>query len=228
MQCYVPVFSSATATSQQTENSGVSELDPATTFKGAQIQSVTGQVAISQQLHDRGVTGGGSVDRVLARQLRQQLDQSVNLYVLNQVIAGGAAVTGNASWAPATQGIAPLYQDIAKGREILTDTAGVRLRPTHFFSTSDFYSYTTRQVDATTFRPWVVPTFASGFPIATGADDGLQTDETKPKWSRFTGTVPQLTGARRARAHGVWGRARRSLPVRPRSRPTTVRAAPAP
>ena len=47
----------------------------------------------------------------------------------------------------------------------------------------------TRQVDATTNRPIVTPIFAPGFPIATGADDGLQSDQRVPKWSRFTGTV---------------------------------------
>jgi hypothetical protein len=189
MSIYIPAFTSGTVASQQVEGSGVSDATPTTFLQGSQVQTVSGEVAITQQLHDRGYTGGGSFDLVIAKQLGQQLAEKVDLFCLNQVIAGGAAVSGASSWAPATQGIAPLYTDIAKGREVLTDTAGVRLRPTHFFSTSDFYSYTTRQVDATTFRPWVVPSFAPGFPIATGADDGLQSDQIKPKWSRFTGTV---------------------------------------
>jgi hypothetical protein len=168
---------------------GVSETDPTTGLQGAQIQTVTGQIVMSQQLHDRGFTGGGSFDLVMARELRQRLDGVLDVYVLNQVISGGSSVAGASSWAPATQGIGPLYQDLAKGREQLTDTAGVRLRPTHVFTTSDLYSFTSRQVDATTFRPWVVPAFAPGFPIASGADDGLQSDQRKPKWSRFTGTV---------------------------------------
>ena len=135
-------------------------------------------------MSDRGLTGGGAFDQVLAKQLKQQLDQSTNLYVLNQAIGGTSTITGNSTFS-----IANLYQDLAKGREQLTDTAGVRLRPTHLFTTSDFYSFVTRQVDATTNRPIVTPIFAPGFPIASGADDGLQSDQRVPKWSRFTGTV---------------------------------------
>ena len=59
----------------------------------------------------------------------------------------------------------------------------------HLFTTSDLYSFVTRQVDATTNRPVVVPIFAPGFPIAIGADDGLHSDQREPKWARFTGTV---------------------------------------
>lgn len=47
----------------------------------------------------------------------------------------------------------------------------------------------TRQVDATTNRPIVTPQFAPGFPLATGADDGPQGDQDRPKWARFTGTI---------------------------------------
>jgi len=131
----------------------------------------------------RGFTGGASFDQIMARQLGQQLDEKLDLYVLNQVISAGASVSGASSWT----NVGTLYQDVAKGREQSTDTAGVRLRPTHFFSSSDFYSYVTRQVDSSG-RPLVVPEFAPGFPIFTGADDGLQSDKSKPKWSRFTGT----------------------------------------
>ncbi len=180
MEVYVPVFTAGTSTSQQTELAG----DPTASLQGAEVQSISGQVTISQQLHDRGFTGGGAFDQVMAKQLKQQLDQSLDLYVLNQVIANGASVTGSSSFS-----IANFYQDLAKGREQLTDTAGVRLRPTGLFTTSDLYSYVTRQVDATTNRPIVVPTYAPGYPISTGADDGLQGDQRAPKWSRFTGTV---------------------------------------
>ena len=103
--------------------------------------------------------------------------------MLNQAITNGESVTGQASFS-----VANLYQDLAKGREVLTDTSGTRLRPTHVFTTSDLYSYVTRQVDEQ-HRPIVVPQFAAGFPIAPNADDGPQGDAERPKWSRFTGTV---------------------------------------
>jgi len=180
-EVYVPVFSSTTATGQQTELAGAPEADPAATLQGAQVQTITGQVTMSQQLHDRGFTGGGAFDQVMAKQLRQQLDQSLNLYVINQALASTSTISGSASFS-----IANLYQDIAKAREQLTDTAGTRLRPTHVFTTSDLYSYVTRKVDATTNRPIMVPTFAPGQPISDNVNDDN-------KWARFSGTV--LPGA---------------------------------
>jgi hypothetical protein len=175
LQVYVPTVSSTVSVSQQTEGQAVSNTDPSTALVSAQIETVTGQVTISQQVSDRGFTGGGSFDIVVSRQLQQQLDEKINLYALNQALAGAATVVGQSSFT-----IAGLYQDLAAGREKLTDTAGTRLRPTHLFTTSDFYSYVTRQVDDD-HRPIVVPQFAPGFPIAAG--------DAQAKWSRFTGTV---------------------------------------
>jgi hypothetical protein len=189
MQVYVPYFSGGTSASQQVEGSGVSDTTPTTALQNGVLQTISGEVSITQQILDRGFQGGGSFDQVMAKQLAQQVAESLNKYVLTTVTTGGATVAGASSWAPATQGIGPFFADLAKGREQLTDTAGTRLRPTHFFSTGDFYSYVSRQVDASTFRGWMLPVFAPGFPIASGADDGLQGDQDRPKWSRFTGTV---------------------------------------
>ena len=183
LRVYIPYFSSAASASEQVEGAAVSESSPASALQGAQLETVSGQVLISQQLHERGLTGGGAFDIVIGKQINQQLDQELDLYVLNTAIANGRAVAGQATYKTAT-----LYQDIALAREELTDTAGTRLRPTHFFTTSDLYSYATRQVDATTERPVVVPAFAPGFPISNGADGNPQDGEL-PKWSRFTGTV---------------------------------------
>jgi hypothetical protein len=183
MRAYIPYFSSAASASEQTEGSAVSESSPVTALQGATVETVTGMVVVSQQLRDRALTGGGAFDIIVGKQIRQQLDEALDLYVLNQAIGNGRSVSGQAAYKTAN-----LYQDIALAREELTDTAGTRLRPTHLFTTSDLYSYATRQVDATTERPIVVPTFAPGFPISNGADDKDESDKL-PKWSRFTGTV---------------------------------------
>jgi hypothetical protein len=175
LEVYLPAFTSATSTTQQTEAAAVSETDPSTGFQSAQVVSVNGQITLSQQLSDRGFTGGGSFDVALGKQLQQQLDEAIEKYVINQVLANAATVAGQGSFT-----IAGFYQDLAAGRAKLTDTAGTRLRPTHLFTTSDFYSYVTRQVDDQ-HRPIVVPQFAPGFPLAQG-------DE-QTAWSRFTGTV---------------------------------------
>jgi hypothetical protein len=182
MQVYVPAFSSTTSVTQQTEGQAVAETDPSTSLLGSgAVQTVAGQVTLTQQIHDRAFTGGGTFDRLVGKQLRQQLDQQVDVYCLTQALANANVVSGMSVFS-----ISGVYQDQAAARENLADTAGTRLRPTHVFSTSDFYSYVTRQI-GTDNRPIVVPTFAPGFPIAVGADDNDQ--ENVPVWSRFTGTV---------------------------------------
>jgi hypothetical protein len=182
LKVYIPYFSSAASASEQTEGSAVSESSPSAALQGATVETVTGMVVISQQLRDRALTGGGAFDIIVGKQIHQQLDEKLDLYVLNTAIEQGKAVSGQAAYSTAK-----LYQDLALAREELTDTAGTRLRPTHLFTTSDLYSYATRQVDGSE-RPIVVPQFAAGFPISNGADDKDESDSL-PKWSRFTGTV---------------------------------------
>jgi hypothetical protein len=183
MQVAIPYFSTADAAAQQTELSGVSETDPTTAFQTGTLQTVSGQVTLTQQAHDRGYVGGGSLDQVIARELQQRLDEKIDVYTLTTVIAAAGTVSGASSYSTAN-----LYSDLASGREGITDTAGVRLRPTHLFTTSDLYSYVSRQVDDQ-HRPIVTPKFAPGLPFATGADDGRNGGADAPKWARFTGTV---------------------------------------
>ena len=112
-------MSSTTSVAQQTEGQTVSNTTPATALVGAQIETVAGQVTICPQVSDRGFTGGGPFVIVISRQLQQQLDEKVNLYALNQALAGAASVAGQSSFTNAG-----LYQDLASARETLIDTAG--------------------------------------------------------------------------------------------------------
>jgi hypothetical protein len=191
MRVYVPYFSSGPTAGEQTEGGAVSETEPATGLEGsATVATITGQITGTQQLHDRGGSGGGATDVIIGKQLQEQLDAAVDLYVLNQAITKGSAVAGNAgSWTGSKEaaGLEKLYEDLAKGREEITDTPGTRLRPTHLFTTSDFYSFVTRQVDQQA-RPIVTPQFVPGFPLAQDADSHDESHQL-PKWSRFTGTV---------------------------------------
>ena len=184
MQVYVPSFSSTTSTTQQVEGGSVSELDPSTALlaSGA-VQTVAGQITVTLQAYDRAFSGGGTFDKLIGRQLQQQLDAQVDVYAITQALGAGPVVIGQSSYSTAG-----LYQDLAAAREVLTDTAGTRLRPTHMFTTSDLYSYATRQLDNEQ-RPIIVPAFAPGFPIVSGADDNDDVTNDVPVWSRFTGTV---------------------------------------
>lgn len=185
MNVYLPYFASTDGAGQQTELAGVTETDPTTGLQNSPVVTIAGQLTITQQLEDR-FSGGGAADALFARDLQQRLAEKVDLFTLNQVIAGGATVAGATSLT--ANSLIEVYADLAKGREQLTDAAGVRLRPTHLFTTYDLYSYLSDRT-STTGLPMLAPTFAPGFPIATGADDGLNGGSDMPKWARFTGTV---------------------------------------
>jgi hypothetical protein len=183
MKVYVPYFSATDEVTEQTEGGAVAEADPTTALEASPtVATITGQIAYSQQLRDRGGSGGGSMDVIIGKQLQQQLDERVDKYVLARVIEQGNAVAGKSSYT--TKG---LYEDVAKGREKIVDTAGTRLRPTHLFTTSDLYAYATDQVDSSE-RPILQPQFIPGFPLAADADSHDE-DNQIPAWARFTGTV---------------------------------------
>jgi len=182
LKAYVPRFTSAASAGEQTEGSAVAEASPTTGLEGAQIETVSGQVVISKQLSDRGLGGGGAFDLIIGKQIHTQLDQEIDKLALNAAITSGAAVAGQSSYSTRN-----LLQDLALGREKITDTNGVRLRPTHCFTSSDLYNYATRQLDGSE-RPILQPQFTPGFPIAVGAD-GDQQGGKLPPWSRFTGCM---------------------------------------
>jgi hypothetical protein len=183
MKIYLPFVSTTDKVGEQTEGGAVGETAPTTELEASPtVATITGQIILSQQFHDRAGTGGGAIDAVIGMQLQQQLDSALDTFVLNHVIEQGTAIKGQASYS--TKG---LYEDIAKAREKIADTAGTRLRPTHIFSTSDLYAYATNQVDKNE-RPILVPSYATGFPLSGDADDHDEDNKIKP-WSRFTGTI---------------------------------------
>lgn len=166
MQVNLPSFSGPAAAAQQiAENQGTATSSPSGSNLQQAITTQAGYVPISQQLKDRGGATGLGFDMILAAQIKSQLDAAVDLYTINQAIAGATAVTDNNAFS-----IANFYADIALAREGLTDTTGTRLKPTHVFSTSDLFSYVTRQVDGSQ-RPIVVPAFAAE-PWATLVSQG--------------------------------------------------------
>ena len=136
-----------------------------------------------------GGSGAGWSDAVLHQQLSQKLEEQLDSYVITQALAAGnAPILNNVAWT--ANNLKDFYNDIAQGEETLTDTAGTRLRPTHFFSTYDFYMYVSHLVDGSG-RPLLPP---AQLPVPTaprilGADDGQQGPGNKPWWARFTGQV---------------------------------------
>lgn len=171
LQVNVPSFASATSFGTQTELSGTSQTDPTGTDIATNLVTQAGSVNISQQLFDRGGMSGMSFDKILITQMISQLEASVDSYVIGQALANAGTVT-DATWSYAN-----FLSDVAKAREQLSDTSGVRLLATHIFSSSDFFGYATRQVDSQN-RPILVPD-SGAIMMAAQMND--------PMWSSWTG-----------------------------------------
>lgn len=177
MVVHVPSFTGTTGAGQQTENQGVSETDPTGSDISTPLVLIAGNVPISQQLFDRGGLSGLAFDAILGRQLMLQLNTQIDIYALTQVLANAGTVTDTSFT------MAKFYADLALGREILTDSNGVRLAATHVFSTSDQFGFITRQLDSEN-RPIVTPDSNA---LVAAADD--------PSWESWTGV--HLPGALR-------------------------------
>jgi len=166
----VPSFSSAAQAAQVAENQGSPSANPTGANIPQNIVPLSGSVPVSQQLYDRSAgPEGPAFDVVIALQIKSQLDAAVDLYALTQALAVAPQVVDNTAFS-----VGDFYQDLALAREKLTDSVGTRLQPTHVFSTSDLYSYFSRQLDSA-LRPIIVPEWAAepwSSLVATGDDRG--------------------------------------------------------
>lgn len=145
-----------TVGTQNAENSGVDNLDPAGANVGPiPVETFAGQVNISQQLFDRGRSPGalgGSFDQTVLVQMQSQLDAAVSLYVIQQALVNATVITEGSTWT-----IPLLWSDTSTAAEKLADNAGTRFPGTHVFSTTDLLRWATKQTDATTNRPVIIP-----------------------------------------------------------------------
>ena len=172
----IPSWTGSASVAQQTEGSAVVETDPTGASVSATLVPLVGQITVSQQEWDRAGAAGTSTDQFIIGQLTYQLNTAIDNYVLTQALSNAASVTDTAAFTASV-----FYNDIAKAREQLTDTNGVRLNPTHVFSTSDFFAYVSRQVDSS-LRPLLVPD-----------SNALVSAKGDPDWASFTGV--HLPGA---------------------------------
>ena len=183
LEVHIPSFSSDVSVTQQaSQNLAVAEVEPSGADLGASgtlpLVTLSGDVVVSLPMFERGGADGAGFDVIIGNQLHQKYNESLDKQVLAQALANATSVT------PASTGnfIQKLYQDISSGREGLTDTAGVRVRATHIFSTSDMWCYLSEQVDTTNQRPIIVPMLLQG--VQPPWMDG-----DKSKFARFTGYV---------------------------------------
>ncbi len=172
LEVYLPAMTGPAAAGPQTEGSGVDETDPTSTYLSSSLETIAGQVTISQQLYDRGGCDGLSTDQIIGLQVKEQIDQQIDAYVLTQALANAGSVTDSG-----TASIATLYADTAAARQLLADTAGTRLLATHLFTTSDLFGWATSLLDDQ-HRPILTPD--SGALVAAAAMGD-------PQWQSWTG-----------------------------------------
>lgn len=162
----VPAFTAAASTGQQLgENQGVNDVTPAAAYLTASLVTMSGEVDLSQQLFDRA--GPVRADTIIEAQLRQQINTSVDAYLVTQAIAnGGTGVTDNSAFS-----VTDFWGDIAKAQSQMLTAAGVVLPATHVFMQPTFYSWASAQVDGQG-RPLMVPTPAGADAPVVPAEDG--------------------------------------------------------
>lgn len=178
MVIHVPAFSAPGSAGFVIENATVPNVDPVTLDRTATLSAVSTEVDISQQMNDRAFSSGGSYDAIVGLQLREQLNEAVNRRILQRVFAISPTVPASGS----TYSNAVFYQDVSALRESVKDAPGVKAHPTHLFTTYDLYNFVSRQTDATTGRPLMVP---SSWPYPK---PNIGTDQDDRDWG-FTGTV---------------------------------------
>jgi hypothetical protein len=176
LQAYVPVVTTGTSVTTQTEEGSVSEGDPVTNYTSSTVVTKAGQITVSQQFLDRagpGIAGDG----VLFQQLRQQLNAQIDAYAIGQALAGAQSVVNNASFTVTNTsgGVGGFFSDLKKAKNLLRDTAGVRLQASHVFAAGDFVNHIAAYANTQggpMFSPWFAgdlqPTRAQGDPQAEG------------------------------------------------------------
>jgi hypothetical protein len=176
LTAYVPVVTTGTSVTTQTEEGSVAEGDPVTNYASSPIVTKVGQITVTWQFLDRAGPGIAG-DVVLYQQLRQQLDAQIDTYAIGQALAGAQSVVDNSAFTVTNTsgGVGGFFSDLKKAKNLLRDTAGVRLQATHCFANGDFVNHIAAYANTQggpMFSPWFVgdlqSTRAQGDPLAEG------------------------------------------------------------
>lgn len=174
LQINVPSFTGLTTNAQQnSENSGITVNVPTGSDIVVNLVTIAAQVPLSQQLFDRGGMSGLAFDMIIGKQLLQNQDAAVDLYVINQALGNAYTTTYSSS-----ASIPNFLSDLALAREGLSDTVGTRLLATHLFTTTDQFGYWSHQTASTAGVPFIQPD-SSAIVLAQSQGD--------PKWESWMG-----------------------------------------
>jgi hypothetical protein len=166
MEIYIPALSGpAGIASQASQNTGIEELDPTALYLSSALNTLAGQVVVSQQLLDRAGPNF-QFDKMVFDQLNRAYCQTVDNYVLTQAVAAAGQIT-----ATSTLEFPYLYQKLAQARSYTATTEGTVLPATHAFFTTTRWEYNVAQYD-TNGKPFVQPDYAGVFQALAAGSNG--------------------------------------------------------
>jgi len=173
------------------EGTLVNETDPTAGYLAAGLQTMTGQVTVSQQVLDRAGPNF-SFDKLIFDQLNRDYAPKVDTFVLNTVLAtaGQNVWSGNngvfeliASTLPGSGGF---LGQVTKAKATIRTTEGTVLNPTHLFMVPQRWEFIAAWADSQG-RPVVVPDYAGPWnAIAAGSQTGDEGVEGRTGY-RFAG-----------------------------------------
>lgn len=161
MTVYVPAVSGPAGVAvQATQNTQVQETDPTAGYISTGINTLAGEVTISQQLLDRAGPGF-SFDKLIWDQLQRAYNPQVDAQVLTAALASATAVafTAGSFTLTTASGAGGFYSKVSGAKAGMRTAAGVFLDPTHLFVQPARWELIAAFADAQG-RPLVVPAYA--------------------------------------------------------------------
>lgn len=191
MSVYVPAVGAAAAVATQGgENTAIATSDPTSGYLQANVNTVAGEVPVSQQLLDRAGPNF-SFDVMINDQLMRDLAPKLDAVALAVALAGAGAITytdasGFTVVARTNPGVGGFYGAVGGAKAAVRSTAGVVQNPTHLFLQPTRWEYISAFSDANG-RPIIVPDYAGPFNAAGGGNANGDTGFEGATGYRFNG-----------------------------------------
>jgi len=179
MEVYIPSVSNAAGVaSQSSQNTGIDEADPTALYLSAALNTLAGQVTVSQQLLDRAGPNF-AFDKMVFDQLNRAYCVAVDQYVLTQAIATAGVVTATATsftQSGAVSSTNPFFapyafQKVGQAKAATVDAAGTVLPATHAFFTPARWEFISTETGANG-NALVQPNYAGVFQAIAAGSSG--------------------------------------------------------
>ena len=182
MTIYIPQVTQAasvySSTGSAAEGVGVAEQDPTAGYLSVGLQTLSGQVIISQQVLDRA---GPSFqyDKMVYDQLTRAYNLSLDAYVLSKAITTASVSAGSVTASGPNNSTSLAYAigaGIAGAKANIAGTAGTVLRATHIFAPVTPWEWLVSSTDVNgrplfnprNSGPWAAQAAGEGTPVIEG------------------------------------------------------------